>query len=125
MRFMTNILGAALLIVAGTTVVLQGQQAAAFNRPSEPLKAYLRTYLSLGGKVAPDTTTRITAHSVQSGHGKPEEDIIILVTGCRQWWLYAPDPGAYRIPLQRSVGYSRASSRLLPSRARPDARISE
>jgi hypothetical protein len=54
------------LTIASTIVFSPGQQATASNRPSEPLKVYLRSYLSLGGKVPPDKTTRITAVSVKT-----------------------------------------------------------
>jgi hypothetical protein len=74
MRPATSIVRAALLTVAGTTGLSLGQQAATSNRPSEPLKAYLRSYLSLGGKVPPDTTTRFTAFSVTTDDGKTEEE---------------------------------------------------
>jgi hypothetical protein len=70
----TSIVGAAVL----TTSLSLGQQAVVINQPSAQLKAYLRDYLSLGGKVAPDTTTRITAISVRSDNGKTEENIVYV-----------------------------------------------
>ena len=66
MRFVTSIVGAALLMMTGATGLSLGQQAVASNGPSEPLKAYLRSYLSLGGKVPPDATTRVSAFSVKT-----------------------------------------------------------
>jgi hypothetical protein len=72
------------LVLAGTIVLLPAQQATASNRPSEPLKAYLRSYLSLGGNVPPDATTRITAASVKTDAGKTEDDIVVYVSG--QGW---------------------------------------
>ncbi len=71
-------LGTAALTIASTIVFSPGQQATASNRPSEPLKTYLRSYLSLGGKVPPDKTTRITAVSVKTDDGKTEEDIVYI-----------------------------------------------
>jgi hypothetical protein len=79
MRFSTTILGTALLTLAGTTGFLQAQHAADSNRPiPEPLKAYLRSYLSFGGKTPSDTTTRITVFSVKTKDGKTEEDIVYV-----------------------------------------------
>ncbi|QNI31356.1 hypothetical protein H7849_20065 [Alloacidobacterium dinghuense] len=78
MRFATSIVGAALLMMTGTTWLSLGQQVVASNGPSGPLKAYLRSYLSLGGKVPPDTTTRVTAFSVKTDDGKTKEYIVYL-----------------------------------------------
>lgn len=78
MRFATSIVGAALLTLGGATGFSQGQRAAGSNRPSEPLKAYLRNYLSRGGKIPSDPTTKITAFSAKSNDGKTEEDIVYV-----------------------------------------------
>jgi hypothetical protein len=67
-------------MVVGATSVSQGQGSEA-SHPSEPLKAYLRDYLSLGGKVPPDKTTRITAVNVRTDNGKPED--VVYVSGQR------------------------------------------
>ena len=81
MRIMTSVVGVMLLIGAGATAVLQGQQTTASNGPNEPLKAYLRDYLSLGGKVPPDATTRITSVKVKTDDGKVVD--IVYVSGQR------------------------------------------
>jgi hypothetical protein len=78
MRFMTSIVATAFLMMTGTTWRSVGQQAVASNGPSEPLKAYLRSYLSLGGKVPPDTTTRVTAFSVKTDDGRTDENIVYV-----------------------------------------------
>jgi hypothetical protein len=70
-----------LLIVVGTTAVSQAQESMVSNQPTEPLKAYLRSYLSLGGKVPPDKTTRIATVRVKTDNGKPED--IVYVSGQR------------------------------------------
>lgn len=46
--------------------------------PSRSLKAFLRSYLSLGGRIPPDTTTRITTYRVKTGDGKIEVDIVYV-----------------------------------------------
>jgi hypothetical protein len=78
MRVATSIVSAALLIMAEITGFSVGQQATASNRPSEPLRAYFRIYLSLGRKVPPDTRTRVTAFSVKTDGGKTDEDIVYV-----------------------------------------------
>lgn len=77
-RFTTSIVGAAFLMMTGTTWLSVGQQSVASNVPSERLKAYLRSYLTLGGKVPSDTTTRATAFSVKTDNGKIEENIVYV-----------------------------------------------
>jgi hypothetical protein len=74
-RISLSIIG---ILLLGGTGLLPGQQVSAPNRPSEPLKTFLRSYLSLGGKFAPDRTTRITAVTVTIDNGKAEEDIVYL-----------------------------------------------
>jgi hypothetical protein len=69
---------AAILAVAGATGSSLGLQATDFNRPSEPLKAYLRSYLSVGGKIAPDKTTRIAVFSLKTNGEESEEDIVYV-----------------------------------------------
>lgn len=78
MRVAIAMVGAALLVAAGTTGISLGQQAPTPNRPSESLKAYLRDYLSFGGKVRPDTTTRVTAFTVKTNDGKTAEEIVYV-----------------------------------------------
>jgi hypothetical protein len=73
-----RVVGSMLLILAGATAVSQGQETSVSSHPSEPLKAYLRDYLSLGGKVPPDTTTRITTVKVKANNGKTEDVVYIL-----------------------------------------------
>jgi hypothetical protein len=68
-------------MMVGATAVSHGQGTAASTRPSEPLKAYLRGYLSLGGKVAPDTTTKINAVRVKTDNGRAE--VVVYVSGQR------------------------------------------
>lgn len=77
MRIAASIVSGMVLAAAGAAIFWPGQ-ATASNRPSEPLKAYLRSYLSLGGKVPPDTTTRITVAGVKPDGGKTEEDIVYV-----------------------------------------------
>jgi hypothetical protein len=81
MRMITRPICAALLMLVGA-VVLHGQEAVPSSIPSEPLKAYLRTYLTLGGKVPPDTTTKVTTVQVKIENGKPE--YLVYVSG-RRW----------------------------------------
>lgn len=78
---MTSIICAALLMVVGASAVSQVQESTAPNQPTEPLKAYLRSYLILGGKVPPDKTTRIAAVRVKADNGKPED--VVYVSGQR------------------------------------------
>jgi hypothetical protein len=70
-----------LLILAGATAVSQGQETSVSSRPNEPLKAYLRDYLSLGGKVPRDTTIRITTVKVKADDGKAEDVVYISGEG--------------------------------------------
>lgn len=77
MRIAASVVGGLVLAMSGVTVLLPGQATASY-RPNEPLKAYLRSYLSLGGKVPPDTTTRITVASVKTDDGKTDEDIVYV-----------------------------------------------
>jgi hypothetical protein len=65
---------------SGFAALLPGQPAKSANRPSETLKAYVRSHLSLGGNVPPDLTTRITSVSLKIGDRKTEE-IIVYVSG--------------------------------------------
>jgi len=67
------------ILVAGSTGVSQAQDSAAVRQTAEPLKAFLRSYLSLWGKVSPDKTTQITAVTVKTNSGKPED--IVYVSG--------------------------------------------
>lgn len=77
MRIAASIVGGLALAMAGATFLFPGQATTSY-RPSEPLKAYLRSYLSLDGKIPPDTTTRITVASVKTNGGKSEEDIVYV-----------------------------------------------
>ncbi len=82
MRFSTSIVSAAfLMMMIGAIVSSQGQESTASSHPSEPLKTYLRGYLSLGGKIPPDTTTRVTTVRVETDNGKGEE--VVYVSGQR------------------------------------------
>jgi hypothetical protein len=74
-RISLSIIG---ILLLGGTGLLPGQQISALNRPSEPLKTFLRNYLSLGGKFAPDTATKITTVTVTVDNGKAEEDIVYI-----------------------------------------------
>jgi hypothetical protein len=78
MRVIRNIVCAALLVTVGAAV-LHGQEAMPSNLPSEPLKTYLRNYLTLGGKVPPDMTTKITTVRVKAENGKSED--VVYVSG--------------------------------------------
>jgi hypothetical protein len=79
----TRTIGAAVLALAAAAGSSQGPEATASVRPSESLKAYLRSYLSEGGKIAPDNTTRIAVFSVEIENGKNTEEIV-YVSG-RDW----------------------------------------
>lgn len=68
-------------MTVGVTITSQGQESTAFSHPGEALKNYLRDYLSVGGKVSPDMTTRITAVEVETENGKAED--IVYVSGQR------------------------------------------
>lgn len=46
--------------------------------PNGSLKAFLRSYLSLDGRVPPDTTTRITTYGVKKRGEDTEEDIVYV-----------------------------------------------
>ncbi len=70
---------------------------------SGSLKAFLRSYLSLGGRIPPDATTRITTYRVKTGEGKTEEDIV-YVSG--QGWcgsggcmllIVEPSAGSFKV----------------------------
>jgi hypothetical protein len=115
---MTSILCAVLLVVAGATAVSQVQESTASNRPTEPLKAYLRSYLSLGGKVPPDKTTRIATVRVKADNGKPED--IVYVSG--QGWcgsggctLLLLEPAESTFKVLGKVTIVQLPVRLLPS----------
>lgn len=82
MRIAASIVCGLVLAVAGAAAFLPGQ-ATTSDRPSEALKAYLRSYLNPDDNVPPDTTTRITTFGVRTGGGKAEEDIV-YVSG-RRW----------------------------------------
>jgi hypothetical protein len=78
-RFLTSIIvGAALLMVVEATAASQGQESTASKYPSEQLKTYLRGYLSLEGKVPPDTTTRITVARTDCDGIETEEDVVYV-----------------------------------------------
>ena len=81
MRFSTTIVSAALLLVVGASAASQGQESTASTHPREPLTTYLRGDVSLGGKIPPDTTTRITAVRVETDNGKGED--VVYVAGQR------------------------------------------
>jgi hypothetical protein len=78
MRIGASILCWFVLPMAGVTALLHGQQATASNRPSERLKAYLRSYLRPNGRVPPDATTRVSAVRIKTDGGKAEEDIVYV-----------------------------------------------
>lgn len=77
MRIAARTICGSVLGMAAATVLFPGQTTAS-SRPNEPLKAYLRSYLSHEEKLPPDTTTRITTYSVKAGDGKTEEDIVYV-----------------------------------------------
>jgi hypothetical protein len=68
----------ALLIIFGAAV-FYGQESVPSNLPSESLKVYLRNYLTLGGKVPADATTKIATFHVEAGNGKFED--VVYVSG--------------------------------------------
>jgi hypothetical protein len=80
MRLAAKVLGTALLGVAmlvGASFRQQG--AAAPQKPGEPLKAFLRSYLN-PGRGSFDETTRIAAVSVKA-KGEASEEEIVYVSG--------------------------------------------
>jgi len=81
MRVIKNILCAAALLTTGGAVVMRGQEVTPPNLPREPLKAYLRNYLTLGGKVSPDVTTKVATVQVKTEDGKLED--VVYVSGQR------------------------------------------
>jgi hypothetical protein len=80
MRFATRAVGALVLIMAGTTAFTPGQQKTASIRPSEPLKAFLRSYLN--HEEDPDITTKINVVNVKTNGGKNEE-FLVYISGQR------------------------------------------
>ncbi len=78
MRVMINIVCTVLLMVIGASV-LRGQNTVPSDSLRGPLKTFLRNYLTLGGKVPPDTTTKITTVQVKAENGKFEE--VVYVSG--------------------------------------------
>lgn len=80
-RVRTTIAPALVFAMAAAAGFSVSQQIAASNHPSEPLKAYLRSYLSPGAGL-PDPTTRITAVTVKTDGGKNKE-YIVYVSGSR------------------------------------------
>lgn len=81
MRITTNILCVIALLMIGAPV-LRGQNTTPSGSLREPLKSFLRNYLTLGGKVPPDMTTKISAVQVEAENEKSEE--IVYVSG--QGW---------------------------------------
>lgn len=81
MRSMKILLATAFLAGSGAAAVAQAQQPDTSSHLGEPLKTYLQGYLSQGGKVPPDTTTRITAVKVPADHGG--EEYVVYVSGQR------------------------------------------
>lgn len=77
MRFSKILFAAMFLATVGTAAVARGQEPDISGHLGEPLKTYLRGYLSHGGEDSPDTTTRITAIKVATSHGG-EEDVVYI-----------------------------------------------
>jgi hypothetical protein len=116
MRLTINILCAALLMIG--LPVLRGQNAAQSDSLREPLKTFLRNYLTLGGKVPPDTTTKITTVQVKAEDEKSEE--IVYVSG--QGWcgsggcmLLILEPSGSTFKILGKVTIVQLPVRLLPS----------
>ncbi len=81
MRFVTHVLGMALLGVAMPIGAAFGQQDdASSNRPSEALKAFLRGYLNPQQKGEIEETTQITVVSVKT-EGEAGEEQVVYVSG--------------------------------------------
>ncbi len=124
MRVMTRPICAALLIMVGAAM-LRGQEDAPSTIPSEPLKVYLRSYLTLGGKVPPDTTTKVATVQVKFENGKSED--LVYVSGQR-WCgsggctLLILTPSEASFKLLGKVTIAQLPIRLLPSmqNGRPD-----
>lgn len=76
-----GVVGSVLLMLAGSSAFSQMQESITPSSQSEALKTYLRGYLSLGGKVHPDTTTRITTARVKISGGNVED--LVYVSGQR------------------------------------------
>ena len=107
------------LIVSVISRFSLGQQRVTSNPSREPLKTYLRNYLSLGGKVPPDPTTRISTYTVKTAEGKTMESIVYVSGqrwcgsgGCTMLIL-EPADSAFKV-LGR-VTIVRLPIRLLPS----------
>jgi hypothetical protein len=116
MRMMTRPICAALLMIV-SAAVLRGQEAVPSSMPSAPLKVWLRSYLTLGGKVPPDTTTKVATVQVKIENGKPED--IVYVSGQR-WCgsggctllILAPSEASFK--LLGKVTIAQLPIRLLP-----------
>jgi hypothetical protein len=114
---MTRPICAALLMMVGAAV-LRGQEAVPASIPSEPLMVYLRSYLTLGGKVPPDKTTKVTIVEVKIENGEPED--LVYVSGER-WCgsggctllILAPSEASFK--LLGKVTIAQLPIRLLPS----------
>jgi hypothetical protein len=77
-RVMAGVVAVTLTLVAPLRYSFGQSGASTPDVPSGLLKTFLRSYLSLGGKVPPDTTTRITTYSVKTDGGKTEENIVYV-----------------------------------------------
>src|SRR6185312_637047 len=125
MRLTITVIGA-LALMAGAPVFPRAQQKSISSHPSEPLMAYLRSYLSQRGRVAPDTTTRITSVDVKTYGGNAEENIV-YVSG--QGWcgsggctMLILEPAGSSFKVLSKVTIVQLPIRLLPSvsHAHPD-----
>lgn len=77
-RLMAGVVTVMLALVAPLRYSFGQDGTSISDVPSGSLKVFLRSYLSLGGRIPPDTTTRITTYRVKTGDGKTEEDIIYV-----------------------------------------------
>jgi hypothetical protein len=101
MRVLTSIAGA-LMLMASTTGFHSGRQSAPASHLSDPLKAFLQSYLRAGNGFF-DKTTRITAVDVQSEDGKGTLDIVYVSgqvwcgTGGCTMLIVEPTPQSFKV----------------------------
>jgi hypothetical protein len=115
----------ATLLMAVSAVAMQGQEGKPSDLPSEPLKAYLRDYLTLGGKVPPDMTTKISTAEVETAGGGTED---VVYVSSQRWCgsggctllILAPLESSFKLIGKTSI--AQLPIRLLPStkHGRPD-----
>jgi hypothetical protein len=123
MRFVTRVLWLVLLGVAMPFGAAFGQQGdASSNRPSEALKAFLRSYLNPRQEALLEETARITVVSVKT-EDKAGEEEIVYISGPQGTWcgtggcnMLILEPFESSFKVLGDVSIVQLPIRLLPSR---------